>query len=77
MYFENDDAGTYLVADVNGKRPPNKTGKDIFFFSAEYRDGHNIFVYPAVQPDGYKECDMQEGDIKHRIGCAREILNKK
>ena len=77
MYFENGDVGTYLVTDVNGKRPPNKTGKDIFFFSAEYKDGYNILVYPSVKPNNYAECSFGDNDYRNRIGCAREMLNKK
>ena len=77
--------GPYIVLVVNGKRTPNKVGKDIFFFSAEYDKyiNNNIAVYPALQPSRCDDeeicdlCNMQSTDIKDRVGCARKILSEK
>jgi len=41
-----DSAGFAILADVNGKKGPNRIGKDIFFFTVGEYAGSDIYYYP-------------------------------
>lgn len=40
-----DSAGFIITADVNGKKPPNRIGKDVFNFIIGCRKGKDIYYY--------------------------------
>lgn len=42
---EPDDEGFWIVVDVNGKKPPNRIGKDTFHFTIGYNTGNDINFY--------------------------------
>lgn len=67
-----DDEGYWIIADVNGKRPPNRIGKDTFHFTIGYDTDSDINYYPKNKTeDGL--CGHLNGT--HHIKCNPENTN--
>lgn len=46
-----DKDGYWLIADVNGRRPPNRIGKDTFHFCIGYDENNEIAYFPKYNTD--------------------------
>lgn len=84
-----DPEGFWILVDVNGKRGPNRMGKDTFFFIVGYENKKNdISYYPRDSADGlcspgrhaYASCNANNVDPNVDSGASPTsyvILNHK
>lgn len=87
---ESDEEGFWLLVDLNGKKPPNRIGKDTFHLTLGYKTGNDINFYAkektkdGICGHGTKEkitaCDPANINPQKENGAspaAFVIINKK
>lgn len=82
---DNDATGCWLLVDVNGKKPPNRIGKDTFPFAIGYVRGKDVYYYGRSSQVGI--CGVESGVCTpHNLDSTKSggasptayvILNKK
>ena len=66
-----DATGFAILVDVNGKKPPNRIGKDIFFFTVGSYAGKDVYYYPHWSNNTEGLCTMEA----HTTNCDAENVN--
>ena len=71
----------YLLIDVNGRKQPNETGRDVYYLSVNQNaEDNSLIIAPFDYNDTYKcpEKNKKLGcaDAKECKGCAKRVLEE-
>ena len=63
----------YIMVDINGRKTPNRTGEDIFFFEIINSNAGNELSNSILQPVDDNNCEVG-GTFSDSKGCAKQYI---